>query len=393
MQRYNPSRLLRGDDIGTLVDKARIAPRLGNRALLVIDPDLERTGDGLRHRLAEAGIQGILFNRVAENATSDIVEDALSLAASARAQYVVGIGSPVTLSYAKTIAFAAGYAGTRKTVFDLIDSAGLPARGDTTGTPRPGVRNPFMEQIPVERLPFIAIPSRCWNPLIFTDFAVVTDSRNRLSRIIETGVYPDSVLALNSLVDGCTEKQVVYDMLCVLSSCIEGGHDASADASADAGADAAIAAPLFHSALSGVIGSIRGLPMDEHIDRYAVHTFGIQASFAAVSLGVGTALGWAIHGSADIPVQWACASLLPRTTTHRIGEKPSVGPYLAEYLEVESPELIDEEMRSLVAMADIPLRLRDLGLIAGHTEAVSRSASDICGTPYARLAEIVEDSF
>jgi alcohol dehydrogenase class IV len=356
MIKFNPSRILHGSPMHALFKEAGIDTRLGGHALLVTDTGLERDGviSTVRSDLARSGIESILFDAAGENAMSDVVKNAASLASGGRAGFVIGLGSPITLDIAKIISLISG-AG--QDVHHFIDT-------DESGPVSGG-------------LPFLAIPTRCWNPLLFSDLAVIVDARDGAAMPINTGVRPDSVFFSTEPLGKLTDKQIVYDLLCILASTIEAIHSAAGG----------VGYPLVTDASESAISILGAIPTtDTPPDREAAQIAGIHSAWFSSLPGAGNALGRAAHAQAGIAPEWITAALLPGVTDYLMKQDADRISPLLPVLGLESTgnleddaQGIEREIRSLAGLADVPLRLRDLGLESRHFSDIAKSASRICG--------------
>ncbi len=370
MIKFNPSRILYGSEMHSLIKEAGIDTRLGSHALLVTDAGLDRSGviTSVRSHLERAGIKSIVVDVAGENAMSDVVKDAVSLAAGGQAGYVIGLGSQNTLDIGKIICLAAG-AG--KDVHRLIDT--------TDSGPITGV------------LPFVAIPTRCWNPLLFSGLAVVVDARDGVARPVKTDAIPDTVLFSTELLDNLTAKQVIYDALCILESSIEASSED----------ERSVGYPLVSHAFESVVSILRAIPAGETPpDRKATQISGLHSAWFSSFSGAGTALGRAAHAQVGIAPEWVTAALLPGVTDYWMKQDPGRISRLSSLLGLDAAEKqeddawsVEREIRSLTALADVPLRLRDLGLESHNFSDIAESASPICGVDKETLHNLLQASF
>jgi alcohol dehydrogenase class IV len=382
MLHYSPSRLYQGGDLRALAVADGTAQRLGDRALLVTDGDAPRIVDAAKSDLHDAGVEVVIFGEADDDARSDVVERAVRLFVDSRARYVIGLGSSVSLSIGKAACLAAAF--PEKTIYDFIDVSG-------NGRAAP----PSERRLPLR---YVAVPTQLWNPLVLTDVAVLTDARDKSARRVATAIHPDSVFFSSRFLPMLTEKQAVYDLLCILQSCVE----------AYSTAGPAIEIPLLAATLSAAAAELSKIPYDDNlVDRESAQILGIHAAFCRAALlgggsvhtsgtgvGIGAAVGWAVHSKTAIPVQWAAASILSETA--RASIVPQKAPEIAGHLglaEGEDVYAVVEELRSLTALADVPLRLRDLAVAAEDLPAIGRTASALCGAPPETIQEILQNSY
>lgn len=364
MHIYNPGRILQGTQLSTLFDEAEVPQRLGGHTFLVTNPDLVRDGtiQTIRQELERAGIESILFEGADEKAAGDTIREAVNLASGGRTGHVIGVGPPITLDIAKMVSAAAG---SERSFYQLMDGK----TGDMSDA----------------SLPFLAVPTRCWNPLLFSDSAAVTDPRDRLPKFVRTGIYPDAVFFLTGLPDALTEKQTLYDLLCILAQSIESMHHVRGFAGY----------PLLLQPISKAISLLRAIPTaDAPPDRAQIQTAGIHSSWIAPSPGTGYVLGRCAHAKTGAAPEWVAAALLPAAARYYLQQHSRLVPELLSLLELEptgeaengvsqSPEddieAIEMELRSLAGFADVPLRLRDLGIDSDSLPDIAACASGMSG--------------
>jgi len=372
MYTYNPSRILHGCDLNRLFAESHINLRLGTHALVVTNAELSRNGTIrlVRDSLAGTGVDSILFDGIDERAASDIVDETASLAAGGRAEYVIGVGPPHILDIARVVCLAAEEG---KNVYHFIDSK-------DTGASRGG-------------LPFAAVPTRCWNPLLFSDMVVVTDARDGAARLIRTGRYPDSAFFFSGLLSNLTGKQVVYDLLCIFLSCIEGM----------AGAETAQAAgyPLILNAFQDAVSILRAIPTsDTPPDRERIQKAGIHSGWFSPFPGAGFALGTSSHSVAGISAEWVTAALIPEVAALRVAQDSGLLHTMLDLLGMDAAgedemdaEAVEREARSLTALADVPRRLRALGFERHRLPDIAAQAAGICDIEQGRLYSLLQAAF
>ncbi len=367
---YNPTRVIYGSDFDLLLEEAAIRPRLGTRALVITNGELARDGTvhTIRESLERGGVESILLDGAGDHSAGDIVEEAGSLATGGRAGFIVGVGTPLTLDIAKAAAFSAGDRS------GAYGSSGSIVTGAATKT-----------------LPFLAVPTRCWNPLLFSDMAVVSDGRDRPARLLRTGIHPDSAFFLTGLLDNLTVKQVMYDLVCIVSNCVE----------TSVGGPGTIGYPFVTGAFTQAVSILRAIPTsDVPPDRKKIQIAGIHSAWFPLSPGVGFALGRSAYGQTGILPEWITATLVPEVTAHLVNEDPARSELLSGLMNLErtgesarDAEDIDKELRSLLAIADVPLRLRDLGLDRDLLADIAVTAADLCNVDGDTLSSLLEAAF
>ena len=372
---------MQGNDLHSMFSETSAERRLGNRALIITGP--EEFEDGslylLQREMQKSGIDGVVCDAAGRLSKSDAAAEAASLLLRSKAQWALGLGDPSIQGLAKAATLLARMDGAGYTMDDFLDnrvSAVVP---------------------PGSLYPYLAVPTQCWNPLIYTDLAAVTDSRDRGACIISTGVYADAVFHSAEITSLQTEKQLVYDLVCILVSVFE-----SLSQSPNT-----ISRPLLNSALTGALEILRQIPSSETpVESGIVQSLGLLSSRAgSVSPpGPGFACGRAVLGLHDIEAQWTTAALLPgiAAISSRRGAAAdgSLRPFLIELLGIEETDesedteytvgLIEDEIRALTGRADVPLRLHDLGLDNPDLPRIKTIAADLCGEEPELLAGLLE---
>lgn len=332
-----------------MVEEAGVGSRLGGRALLVADGEESGVIDAVRSDLRRAGVEVILFDEASEG--SDVVQSAARLMSDSRALFVVGAGAPPCLSTGKAISLVAAHPD--QSIDSFLGGA----------------------QVAPGAFPFLAMPTQCWSPLAFSDMAILTDVRDRTGKAIHTGIYADSLFFVRQYLDVLTEKQVVYDLFCIIQSCLE----------AYALASESVGRPLLSGTLREAVRIAETLVQQNNpIDRALVQSLGIRSAFAAEDQGVGAAIGWAAHCIRGIPIQWAATVVLPEAAGVVV-DTDTIAP-LVDLFGIENPDdsaswapQLTDRLRSLASMADIPMRLGDLGITATDIRRIGLCAQDISG--------------
>lgn len=363
---YNPSRILHGTALHTLIRDAEINSRLGNHALFVTNTDIlsDDAVQSVRDTLKHEGVESILFDADGMQAGDEIVNEAVSLASGGRAEYVIGMGTPDTVEYAKIIAAAAG---TGCSVYELIDNT--PANSTAV------------------RMPFVAVPARCWNPFLFSDKAVIVDPRDGEPKIVRTRKYPDTVFSYSGLLDSLTEKQVLYDVLCILGTCIEYEYHTND----------VVGSPLLRDSMSESISILRNIPgSDSGVDRERAQIAGIHAEWVSSGAAVGPFLGRCANAGTGISTEWVTAALLPEVCRYYLHRNPERTSHMMEVLGLDTADdpdeqagVVENEIRLLAGFADVPLRLRDFGMDASDVSNLAGCVSGMCGVDGDILRELL----
>jgi alcohol dehydrogenase class IV len=223
--------------------------------------------------------------------------------------------------------------------------------------------------------------------MLFSDKAVIVDSRDGTPKLVPTGTYPDTVFFLVTLPEALTEKQILYDLVCILGDCIESARFVSG----------ALSLPMVLHAMKGTVSALRAIPSGETVlDRGHVQTAGIQSAWAFPHTGIGFALGTCAESMTGVSFEWITAALIPEISRYCLRQDNARIEVLLDVLDLESTgngeediAAVEEEVRSMAGLADVPLRLRDLGVDPDQTSNIADCASGICGIRGDTLLDIL----
>ncbi len=322
---------------------ASIISQFGERALLVTESILYegKIIDRVQGLLERRGIQAIVFDEVVPNATSAVVDEAVTLARGAHAQVVVGLGGLRTLSTAKCVAMVAP----------------LPLEMDDVLS---GVQ-------PREKpLAFVSIPTTFRDPFLLTDEYLVTDSRDRSARIGRTqpGITR-AVLVDPKLTVTLPTKYTATLLMDTLLSAFEGALSSRSSFLGDT---------FFHRAVE-LIGAIARQVVEQPEDLRARMQASMAGLLSALGLtmgkqGVGAALSYALNARYMVPKSWLACILLPYVMEFHLNSAAEklarfaalMGEDLGEASPVEAAGLGVEAVRRLIGSLGLPTRLRDFDL-------------------------------
>ena len=344
---HSPAHLVVGRNVvGTVANEIRRSA--GDRALMITEASLADSGaaDTIRDALDEVGIVVAYYTGLTPASLSDAAEEAVELGRSGRVQLVLGFGSSVTLSHSRVVA---ALMQSELDIDDVLDDQRITS---------PGV-------------PFIAIPSEPLDPFLFAPRALIADARNREVRLIGLAAPPRYVLIDRSSFDGMSKIRGGYDLVASLMLGIEGLISRRGTP---------LSAPMHERVISSSVAALEassnGEDTSEFFDKVA--QIAMQVAYASSRTGIGLSIGSSavLHALTGLGMYAAVPSLIGPTVSAFARNIPERKPLLASLLGVENrdgevvPETLELRVRDIVANANLPLRLRDLGIDESLTRSI-----------------------
>jgi len=353
---------------------ALISGAWAERCLLVADPVLYESGavERVKSILDQRGVQFIIFDEIAEFATSRVAEEALNLARGSRAQAVIGLGGSRVLSLAKAVSMAGRQGGDIDSILD-----GKVPEG-------PG-------------LPFIAIPSAYRDPFLLSDRLLLADARDRRARILRGQEdLTRLVLVDPTLAASLSPKASALVMLDLIMECLEGYISLRAGFFSDTIFEKAL--ELAYKALDGFISR----PDDpQNRQRAAEASFLSAFGLAASSLGIGSALVFTINARYPIPKASLATIFLPYLLESASSSRVEKVARLAQ-LSGEDVTGLDSSaaagkavdgLRLRLGALRVPTRLKDFELKLDDLVDLSSAARDMEMCAYLPRTMSVEDVY
>lgn len=345
---FAPSRIDIGLDLRRQIVRSEIKGRLHNRAILVADPVVVELGavSTVREAFDSIGVETIVYDEAGKNINSQGIEEISRLINSSRSQLVINVGDLVTLSAGRCGAFLASSGEYIDGILDSISTYRAP--------------------VPPGAIACIDVPVTYFNPLQLSDRCLVVDARNRLPQLIPTGLRTDTVLFNTALVSTLSEKESAYDLLSVVSACIENSSVYATDT---------LSADFIRLALDDAIEFLRAETAQK---RAGPLRAGALASLAIRSKppGPGGCLSYLLFGKTAMHPYWHTAILLPEIVriicSHSVQSLSLLSTLFQKETGSEelSLEHVVEEVRSLVAYCDVPQRFRDIEIEESDLYAV-----------------------
>ncbi|HNY20717.1 MAG TPA: iron-containing alcohol dehydrogenase [Treponemataceae bacterium] len=327
----------------TLSRLGQVASAWGTNYMLIADPFLKEFGvtEKAVAALEEKGIAVFVFDDIPAAATSETLQQALSLARGAHVHGVISLGGLRTASLGRAVA------SLYNEVHDVYDFMG-------------GVQ-PYSAA-----LPFIEVPSTCRDPYVFLDRTPVIDARNRQVRLMKTQPAVCKAVVIDpNLYMHMSPNTAVSMVFHAVTLAIEGYVSTKSNFFSETILGKAIEMLLL--ALDPEQSKLVGTPSEMLIAQG-----GCMASMgvAISSPGVATAISQACNARYKSQSSLVCAVLLPyimedasRAKVDRIatiGKMLGVNPN--GQTASETARAATDDIRRRLALAGLPTRLKDLGL-------------------------------
>lgn len=336
--------------VGTVGEVAR---RFAKRALVVTGAHSSKVSGALeavRHSLAAAGVEVVVFDGVAHEPTLALVEEVRSFARSEGCQALIGLGGGSPVDVAKC---GAGLFYSAEAVSAHFDG---------------------QVEMPDQALPWIAVPTTAGAGAEATPNAVVTDERTNVKKSLRSWEW----LAKAAIVDpeltvACPERVTAYSGMDAFTQAVESYTSRNAT-------------PLTEGiSFEAALQVAKGLPLayDDGSDLEARTAVAWGATMAGVALA-NARLG-AVHGFAhavgtacNLPHGLVCAILLPWVIEYNLDVAAEKYARLARGLGVaEAADPADvaavaflDHVRALNAKFEIPATLGEVGLEREMIDAI-----------------------
>lgn len=320
----------------------------GSKFMVIIDPILKESGvyEKVTQPLAERDVEYFLFEDIEGVANTKTIENALSLARNAHIQGVIGVGGGKVIQTARAVS---ALFNEENQIYDILDG--------TLSAAQP--------------LPLICLLSTIRDPFVFTDRVPLLDSRSRQLVLLKV---PNALCRLvmfdPNLTTSLTEKQTFSMAIETLCIAVESYISQKAGFFSDMLAEKAIG--LMGLALDGTQSLTVTTPAEVLLAQG-----GCMASLASAcsSLGVASLLAATVNARYGISRSLVTAILFPYIIEDAAKYKTDRLAVAARILKLDTdvdPEeeitdakcaaLLAENVRQRLAKANLPARLKDLGL-------------------------------
>ncbi len=344
------------------------------RCLLVVDPLLyeSRTVDRVRSLLEERGIQVLVFDEVADRATSRVADDCLGLVRGSRSPLVIALGGLKTLMIGRA---AAALALGNLDIDAVIDGA----------------------ETRCARIPLIEIPTSLRHPFLTQDCILLPDGRDRRIRYIRVAGSAPSVALIDPALSASLSPKLAAS--CVIDGLL-GTVEAYVSSKSSFMSDLLLekAATSLASALNGLIA---------RPDDPTARAEGWKGAFLSAlgqgmsAPGLGTAVALAINARWPVPKAAIAAILLPYSmevaSKSRLEKVATLAGLFGEDIAESSPQEAAakavEWLRTRLGLLKVPSRLKDFDLVLDRLVESARDARELDFMNYLPRAASVDDVF
>ena len=330
------------------------AVQFGKKFLFIVDPLLHETGIAKKviDALEERGISVLVFDGVKRSADSDIIENALGLARGVFIDAVIASGGMGPVAIGRAVASLYNESGS---IYDFIE--GKPCTA--------------------EPLPFIEVPATCREPFTFTPFSPIVDVRSRKIHLLKVRNDLCKLCVDTACYSNLAPNATVATILQGVGIAFEGYISSKTNFLSETILGKAI--DRFLLSLDPQYGRATGASRETVIAEAACLT-AIGISFS--SPGLGSAIALACASRYNISSSVVGTILLPYVLTNaqtssldrlvKIGRMLNVDTRGVDPLYVAKSAI--EEIRRRLAQANLPTRLKDIGLSIEQLVAISEDA-------------------
>ena len=309
--------------------------------------------------LEDAGLETILFDEIAAQATADTAESAASLARGARCDMVIGFGGIKTQYIGRLVSILAA---SPLGLFELLDG----------------------QKEESAFLPFAAIPTAGADPFLFSDHLVAVDPRDRFVKLVKC---PRSLSAAVILDPGLSESLsdkfasiAAFDGLCTT---LEAYCSAKSSFLSEA---------ILEQAVALYTRMIQSYSDNQPFDF-------LTASVSAP--GIGTALAYALNGKFPVAKSWCATVLLPYIMEKLVASRPEkmakVAALMGEPVEgaskAEAANMAVDSIRNRMGQLSVPARLKDFDLSLDRLVPAAEAARSLEFVAYSPWTIASEDSY
>ena len=360
---------------GSLSRAGSICNARGGKVLIVSEQGLyERNAiDRLGSILASSGVDSILFDEVSSQSTSDIAQEAADLARKSCSSLVIGFGSIKTQAIARMTAMAAA---SDLSVFDLLDGKKS--------------KKPY--------LPYIAIPAIDADPLMFANYFLALDPRDRSIKLIKTppgmcnAVIIDSVLYGSNFTNEKAIATAAFDGFCTAA---EAYCSTKANTYSDGLLEQSFA--LYSSIIKSKLDNPGPIQIEAYVDASFLTAMGSSIS----APGIGTALAYSISGKFPIAKTWCSTVILPHVLEKLAAAKPDkmakIAANMGEPIEgssiAEAAAMVTDTIRHYMGLLQVPGRLKEFNLVLDQLGPAIEAARDLEFVSYTPWTVASENAF
>lgn len=334
------------------------------KVMLIADPSLKESGKikKVQRTLDEQGVDVFVFDDMIQNPDSDLILRTIKLARGAKVDGIIGLGGMNICSIARA---TASLYNDESTIYDFFEGQKI-------------------KSIP---LPLCQIPTSCRDPFLFSRFSPVVDARNRNTKLIRVQDNLGRLVVFDPTVYSNMQQNVLTSTVFAgVSSAFEGYISTKSNFFSQTVLKRAI--ELFLLTLNKQREKLIGTSIEQILAEASCLTaLGLSAS----APGLATAISLATASRYDISSSLVASILFPHILSDAIKSNLDKTVDVARMLDTE---LVDEsdlvakaeagvlEVRRLLAVANLPMRLKDLELTIESLVPVAQDASALSFISY-----------
>ena len=334
------------------------ASEYGSKYILVIDPILKESGntDKITQSLKDNNVEFFIFDELSNEADSRILARALELAKKSHVHGVIAAGGGKTLNLAR--ALAAVFNNESSDLYSVFDSGEMKS----------------------EPLPLIVLPTTMRDSFVFTDKIAIVDARTSKLKVIKV---PSNLCKLvlfdPNLISTLSDNQMESMAIETLCLATESYVSQKSNFFSDMIAEKAIE---LLSLASAEEDSAVTTPKEE-----LVVQGGCMASLASslTSLGTASLLALCVSPKQKVSRSLVTSVLFPYVIEDCAKYKVAKLAKIAHILKTCEADVSDEEaaqsyatyVRQRIAKANLPARLKDLGLTIEQMALAAEDAAKL----------------
>lgn len=315
----------------------------GNRYMLIIDPVLEEFGliDKIKQSLADRKVDYFIFSEIPSSPDTTVIEQALKLARESHIHGVITVGGTKATNIGRAVCALCNEVNN---LYDYVDGAALLAGA----------------------LPLICVPTTMKDLFLFRDETPIIDARSRQLKILklQNGITKLAIFDPNISVT-LTQNQIASITLQTLCMAVESYISQKSNFLSDTISEKAI--ELLSSSLDGAPKLASATPPEMFLAQG-----GCMASLAAGICfpGASTLLSLTINARFKSNRSLIMSILFPYIIEDAAKYKTDKLAKIARIMRVATDTTSDdaavaalaENIRTRLAMANLPTRLKDLGV-------------------------------
>lgn len=330
----------------------------GNKFMLILDPTLRQvsTIDKIVQPLADRKIDFFSFDDLPERPESKTVENALKLAREAHISGLIAVGGSKTISIGRAVA-ALFY--SKKDIYSVMAES----------------------QIEEKPLPLICVPSTIRDTFVFSENIPIVDSRSTTIKLLKAQKnLCNMVLFDPNLTQSLSDNQIACMNLETIAIALEAYLSQKATFFSDMIAEKSM--ELLKFAIDGSSSLEVTTPQEVLLSQS-----GCMASLAAAtsSLGVCSLLALCLNSRYKISRSLTAALLLPhiiedasKFRKDRLAKAARIlGATPEDSNDNKAVEDFIEYIRNKLAMANLPTRIKDLGIAIENLSLVAEDAGNL----------------